>query len=220
MNDYMKITAIMAEPVIYYEDGMHFDGLLAYGAFRDYTQKGGAPLPPINLPWCLDFDLPLEKWECPLPDNVDVDKRLLSDNGKVWGWCGSRVDADWLARGKMEYRKKPDLGAMGRYTEAKAHHLGAGPLKAFDVAYPTMTARELRWVARGEVDQVRHLLSLISHIGKKSTTGMGAVMEWIVEPCDAVPIERRMPCTGGRMGAIRPPYHHISRRVPSDWGAA
>lgn len=217
MSDYMIVTARMREPVIYYEDGMHLDGPLSYAAFRAYQRAGGAPLPPITDPWAVDFDLPLERWAIPLPDGADVDQRLLDSQGLVWGWMCSRVEADWLGRGKMEYRKRPDTQRMGRYTTAKSHQLGTGPLKAFDVAFPTLTARELRWVAVGDVDEVRRLLHLVTHIGKKSTTGMGAVDEWTVETCEQRSFERRMPCDGGMLGAIRAPYHHVSRRVPAGW---
>ena len=215
--EYMTVTARMREPVVHYEDGMHLDGILAYAAFRIYQREGGAPLPPINEAWCLDFDLPLTRWVRPLPVGCDVDQRLLID-GEVWGFCASRVNADWLARGKMEYRKRPDLDRMRRYTQAKSHSLGAGALKAFDVAYPTMTARELHWMAQGDIDAVRAHLALVSHIGKKCATGMGAVGEWLVEPCNAQAIKRRLPVDGGMSGSIRPPYHHISRHVSADWG--
>lgn len=214
----MIIMVTMAEPIIHYEDGMHIDGILSYGAYRDHVRQGLSDLPPITDEWAIDFDLPLERWERPLPKCDEVDARLLTDDGLVWGWCGSRVEAEWISRGKMEYRKKPDCGAMQRYTKAGAHHLGAGPFKAFDVAYPTLTAEKLRWCAIGDVERVRCLLSLVTHIGKKSTTGMGAVQAWSIEPCDSCPIERRFSLEDGWPGAIRPPYHHMSRRVSSGWG--
>jgi hypothetical protein len=215
-HQYMHVTAIMIEPVIYYEDGMHLDGILSYGAFREYN---GPELPPINSPWAIDFDLPLKKWRVDPPGEFSGDKRLLDDNGMLWGWCASRVDAEWFARGKMEYRKRPDIGAMQRFTTSTSHNIGAGALKAFDVAYPTLMASEHHWHAIGYIDAVRRLLSHVTHIGKKSTTGMGAVSEWVVEPCYPVEIVRRMPNDRGRPYAIRPPYHHASRRVPSDWSA-
>lgn len=215
---YMTVTARMREPVIFYEDGMHLDGPLAYAAFREYQRAGGLPLPPIAGEWAEDFGLPLGRWTRPLPAGAQVDRRLLDAEGQVWGWMCSHVDAEWLGRGKMEYRKRPDTQAMARLTKAKSHNLGAGPFKAFDVAYPSLFARELRWVCVGDVDVVRRLLKLVTHVGKKSTSGMGAVAEWIVEPCEQVFIERRMPAEGGMLGAIRAPYHHVSRRVPADWG--
>lgn len=218
MYQYMTVTAHMREPVIYYEDGMHLDGPLAYGAFREYQRGDNPQLPPVTSEWAEDFDLPLERWSRPLPSGSEADPRLLDDQGQVWGWCCSRVEAEWLGRGKMEYRKRPDTQRMMRYSGAKTHHLGAGPLKAFDVAYPTIFARELRWVCKGDVEGVRRLLRLVTHLGKKSTTGMGAVADWAVEACELRVIMRRLPAEGGMTGSIRAPYHHVSRRVPADWG--
>ena len=212
----MRVKAIMDEPIIYYDDGMHLDGILSYAAYREYITNDNPPLPPNNGPWAIDFDLPLEKWFRSLPIGSKVDFRLL-EGGKVWGWYASKVIVNLVHYNKMEYRKRPPMNYMRYYTNSKNHNVGAGPLKAFNVSFPTMISRELHWFAKGDIESVRRLLNLVSNIGKKSTTGMGSVESWHVDECDPCPIYRRLPIEDGTPRSIRPPYHHISRHVLSDW---
>lgn len=217
----LKVTARMGEPVIYYHDGLHLDGLLAYGAYIEHIRNGGEDLPPISSPWAVDFELPLAKWSRPVPEGAEVDARLLNGDGDLWGWCASAAIADWVAHGKMEFRKRPDIARMARYTAHPSHHLGAGPFKAFDVAYPTELAFKIEWYALGDRERVEALLQDVTHIGKKHNVGMGKVLEWTVDDTERDwsverdgALMRRMPRDGGRPGTIRAPYHHPSRLVP------
>lgn len=217
-----RVRAFMGEPLIYYHDGLHLDGILAWGAYVAHVREHGADsLPPINSPWAIDFDLPLAKWQRPVPAGAQVEPRLLDSDGMLWGWCGSAAVADWVAHGKMEFRKRPDLGRMMRYTSSPRFHLGAGPHKAFDLTYPTELAFEITWYALGDRSRCEDLLADVTHIGKKHNLGMGKVLRWVVEDMgvdwsverDGV-LMRRMPRDGGRMASIRAPYHHPSRLAP------
>lgn len=222
MNTPFRVRAVMGEPLIYYHDGLHLDGLLAWGAYQAHVREHGADgIPNINAPWALDFDLPLARWQRPVPDGATLHPNLLDADGMLWGWCASAGFAEWVAHGKMEFRKRPDLMRMARYTKNPSHHLGAGPFKAFDLAYPTELAFEIEWYALGDRERCEALLCDVTHIGKKSKLGMGKVLRWEVEDIghdwsiekEGV-LMRRMPRDGGRPGTIRAPYHHQSRRAP------
>ena len=238
----MRVVARMDEPIAYLGDLLHLDGLLAYGVYHDLDERTRRTIPPIETTdWPQDFALPLALWSVPACSSDD--DRLLRSRTKLtanrpggergperrlWGWCASAADETaWLGRGKVEIRKKPDLGAMTRYTDAKSHNLGAGHTKAYDLAIPTVTALEVVWWAHGDPDRVRYLLTkYVPAIGKKRNLGNGTVRDWIVEPTDedrSVLHEgrpmRRLPrgaCEGAPgHGAIRPPYYHPSRVVES-----
>lgn len=224
----MRIVARLAEQVGYLGDLLHIDGPLAFAAYRDLPSNVRNAMPPIEaVEFPEDFDLPLAKWTTAYEpvDHDPLDGRLLDEQHRIWGWCGTAADdGSWQVRAKMEVRKKPDLKAMGRYTSAKSHNTSAGHMKAYDLAIPTVLSREVTWYALGDIDRVRYLLTTHVHaLGKKRNLGAGTVLEWIVEPADVetdgVMVEgmlrRRMPIGAAdgspRTGPIRPPYHHPSR---------
>jgi hypothetical protein len=224
----MRITARMDGEIVYLGDLLHIDGPIASAVYQDLDADARGAIPPLDgAEWPLDLDLPLSRWLVPYDVGVHgpVDARLLAD-GAVWGWCASAADDEaWLRRGKREYRKKPDLARMSRYTDAKSAHLSSGHMKAYDLAFPTVLAAQVVWHAIGDVDKVRALLQRhIYAIGKKRGTGAGRVREWVVESEDldrSVMVDgvlaRRMPAGSApgspRFGSIRPPYHSNSRSL-------
>lgn len=98
-------------------------------------------------------------------------------------------------------------------------------MKAYDLKLPTVFAPQQTWHALGDIDRVRHLLSYVPAIGRKRNLGAGTVLEWSVERCEEDcsvahngAATRRVPAFFGlegapHYGAIRPPYHHRSRRM-------
>lgn len=219
----LVVTAELSEPVLYYGDGMHLDGLLAYSAFRVYARHNGLDgIPHITDQWVVDFDLPLCRWTTPAPDGTDP--RLLTPDGLIWGWCASAVQIPEDApRRSVALRKMPATDEMARYTDSPSISLGAGALKAADLVFPAVMTRTLTWYAAGHKNRVRRLLKHISHVGKKTAHGYGRVQRWSVRKadedwsiCRGDTLTRRMPSTtrprahAHRM-AIRPPYHHHSR---------
>lgn len=233
----MRITAHLAEPIGYLDDLLHIDAALAYGAYHDLnlaTRKTIAPIQTTD--WPVDLRLPLSTWwadhDPAYHGSVDtrfLKRRRTGTHGtepQLWGWCASAADdTAWLGRSKCEVRKKPALAEMGRYTEAKSHHLGTGHMKAYDLAIPTVLAHEVTWFAHGDPIHVRHLLSTyVPAIGKKRNIGNGTVSEWLVEPCEedrSVILNgramRRLPSGTAegtqRHGTIRPPYYWTAGRA-------
>jgi hypothetical protein len=206
----LRVTAVLAEPVVYFGDGMHFDGILSWGAFAALSPEAREALPSIGGPTAVDFDMPLARWKV----------------GDVWGWRASAAHAEWLADTKVEVRKRPPQAEMARYTTAGSVQINCGSFKAQDKAFPARVAREVVWYAVGERPAVEALLAFVPHIGKLSRHGNGRVLEWRVDqwaPDWAIErdgaLTRRMPAAyrpdevPGR-GGLRAPYHHLSRQGP------
>lgn len=213
----MLVTAKMAEPVVYYDDGLHLDGILAWAAYLDLTEDERWGLPPITDDWATDFDLPLQRWHV---DVVAMDARLRGDEG-VWGWCATQVLSGWLRRGSHEIRKKPAAEKMARHTASPSVNLGTGPGKAYNLIVPTAFAHELHWAAIGDMKEALRLLSThVQGVGKHCARGMGRVLHWSIRQVDVstedILKNRVMPCSERQatcIRAIRPPYHHGSRHT-------
>ncbi len=232
------IVAEMTEPTVYFGDGLHIDGPLAYGAYMDLPLEQREQVPSISSAWAVDFDLPLEKWEGPAVLLEGTDPRLTTDRvitadddgllrGTVWGWRASAaIPLDVPVEGLHELRKKIEVGRMSFYTGAKSHNVGTGPMKGRNMKFPTTFVRRFRWYLNGDSDRALWLLRKHVHaIGKLSRHGMGRVKEWMAEEVerdksvmDGGRIMRRLPHSMAApesdrygLGAIRPPYHHRSR---------
>jgi CRISPR type IV-associated protein Csf3 len=228
----------MSEPVVYYGDGMHLDGILAWAKYTDLPRKERAEVPPITEPWAWDFDLPLRTWSVASVTAVYIDDRLFVNRprvrdghkeGALWGWCASAVHADWLCQDRYAIRKRPELEQMVRYTTSPSVNLGAGQQKATNLLLPARFATELHWYAVGDMTEVERLLTThVRAVGKITTKGPGSVMHWHVEPWKddwsvtrEGALTRVMPiayeASGGfaAEASIRAPYHHASRIVPA-----
>lgn len=205
----MRVRARMQEPVVAARTEVHLDGVLSWGAFVAYEREHGrGSLPPMTSKQCVDFDLGLATWA----------------HGDVWGWCASAVRwPDEVLRGTDYVRRKPPLDEYVRHTQAKRTDIGVGPAKAHNKPVPVTFAQHVEWYALGDVSYVRRILDDVRAIGKLVGHGHGTVIEWIVEPFEHDwsierdgKLMRRMPSGwGGResthWGAVRAPYHHITR---------
>lgn len=246
------ITATMSEPIVYYGDGLHIDGPISYGAYMDLPRAKRETLPPISDPWALDLELPLERWRGPCLVDIGTDPRLTTDGAfiedaesgylraEVWGWKASAAVPVGVPLASIhELRKKIAVQEMGRYTSAKSHHVGTGPMKGKDLRFPKVFVREIRWYAVGDAERIERLLGYVHAIGKLAKQGQGRVESWKVRPIEAdlsmfvqsvegrIPM-RRLPSLmvedrSASIGAIRPPYHHRSRYAwtvePEAWEA-
>lgn len=245
-----RVFARMSDPIVYLDDLLHLDGLIAYGAFHDLdmrTRKTIEPIETCEIP--TDIEIPLSRWYVEYEPSVHgaVDPRVLRvrkmgaeerrEHGKdapaLWGWCASAADNQaWELRGKVEVRKKPELGAMSKHTEATSANIGAGHMKAYDLVFPTVFSRRVEWWCHGDMAETLRLLrSYVFAIGKKRNTGNGKILEWSAEPMtedwstvrDGKPTRRLpvgavvdadgQPVGSIRYGAIRTPYYHRSRVV-------
>lgn len=234
----VRVVARMDEPIAYLGDLLHLDAPLAYASYHDLDERTRRTIPPIeSTDFPVDLELPLSTWWLPYDEqrHGPIDPRLMKRNRmdstdrsqRLWGWCASAAVEAWDGRSKLEVRKRPELGRMTRYSDAKTANVSSGHMKAYDLAIPTVFAREVVWHAFGDADKVQALLTrFVPAIGKKRNIGSGTVREWRVEVveedrstvADGGPM-RRLPAgaTSGpaRSGAIRPPYYHHTRLVMS-----
>lgn len=221
----LHIVAKMAEPVVYYGDGMTFDGILAAAWMRDlpYTVTSKWPTASRSEPWLRDLELPLARWSAPYAGACHPN--LRDEAGNVWGWCASSVFADWRIHGRAEVRKRVPMDEHKRWGSGYEVNVSAGRYKAHDLKLPARFARELHWFALGKPGPVERVLRKhITSLGRKVCQGHGVVLEWVVEPwhedwsvrCGDT-LTRPMPAGFGRghraMRGIRAPYWHPSRMV-------
>lgn len=223
----LEVVATLSEPLVYFDDGLHLDGILGWAAVQQYKEERGRGVGHCKPGWLGDLDLPLARWAVPAPRPQRYHSWMMTrDHEHVWGWCASGVlGLERTAVGRVEIRKRPETTEMARWTEASKHQLGTGPLKAYDLSLPALTVRELRWSALGDPSGVRELLERVTHVGKKCALGMGKVAEWSVrEAADDWSIARegkltrRMPDPTGKSGlvaAVRAPYQDPNRRMPA-----
>lgn len=219
----LRIRAVMREPVVYYGDGMHLDGIVAYGVYCGLSRAQQDALPPIRGEWAVDMPLPLARWQCAPPPGCDP--RLLDEDGQLWGWRASAVHGDWPLHDRHNVRKMPQTDAMATWAGDGSVNIAGGPHKASDIPYPARWARVLTWYAVGDLAGVYEALGRVRSVGKLANHGMGRVDSWQVEAVDndgSIEVDgelaRTMPSTYRpevlpRLLGIRPPYHHPSRQI-------
>lgn len=71
----------------------------------------------------------------------------------------------------------------------KRVNLSAGPQKMFRIPIETKLLRgdKVTWWCVGLPVEIEALLMLVTGLGKRRAVGLGAIREWLVEPCDPWP---------------------------------
>lgn len=222
----IEVTAHLAEPLVWYGDGLHLDGLLGAAVAQEYEEAGDPLPPPDHSDWPDDIDLPLARWTAPLSGSCHA--RLLDESGELWGWSATDAHPDGpKVESSHALRRMIDVGDFVEHTDAARYKRSSGTLKPKDKTYPTLMVPRLRWRAEAtDVERAADLLDrYISHLGKLRHHGMGRVQRWEVTEVDRFSLvadgatTRHLPAsivtTDQRptRGAIRPPYWHPSRSV-------
>lgn len=219
MGDY-TVTAHMAEPIVNWSPSMMLDGPLSYGAFRRHQRpnRKTGNLPRLTDGYAYDFPLPLGTWDC---DPVGGEHpTLLNHDGRLWGWRTSAViTEDAVATSGVDVRRRPATNQMIRWSQAKRHDIGAGPLKARNVRLPAAFAHRLSWnIQSDSPDAVMRLLSYVTHLGRLKGHGHGRIITWtIADGPENGWLERPMPYAGGQRMGVRAPHWHPTRQVPCSW---
>lgn len=214
----VRVVARMAEPYMPGIDGLHLDGILAFGFYLSMDRDERDRLPPIDSPSVVDLDLPLAKWTSDTEDD-DVHIDLLNDDGLVWGWLASKEAAVNVIKSQHAVRKKPAVDEMVRYSKDSSYNMSLGPLKASNIAYASSFSRELEWICIGDPSRIEALLSKVRGVGKAASNGQGRVLSWHVSEDPSisaadVTARRRMPSPDGVViRGVRPPYHHHTRQT-------
>jgi CRISPR type IV-associated protein Csf3 len=65
--------------------------------------------------------------------------------------------------------------------------ISAGPQKSYRIHDVLWWAErdELEWFCIGEPDELRSLLSIVTHLGRRRAVGRGKVQQWSVGPCES-----------------------------------
>lgn len=178
----LRVWCDLAEPVVYFGDGMCFDGILAAAWMRDlpYELTSRWPSATRDEPWVRDLELPLARWSVPYQGACDP--RLRDDAGRVWGWCASAVHAEWSIQTRVEVRKRVAIDEMTRWSEAVDVEVAAGRHKAYDLTLPARIARRLEWYVVGHADEILRVLQThMTAVGRKVGHGHGRVLRWRVD---------------------------------------
>ena len=150
--------------------------------------------------------------------------------GGDWYWaCSFNTEAPrheyvmhWHKRFDDQLEQYIDFrGKRGRVDTKSAK------FKAYRMPMVIQLFDRLTWYAVGDLETVRDLCNAVTHIGKKSAQGLGAVDYWTVEPrpedwsvaagdrlTRAVPLSDMPGDIAGRVSqyGIRPPYWHSSHQ--------
>ena len=146
--------------------------------------------------------------------------------GDNWYWACSFNTEPPLHEYVMHWHKRFD-DHLEKYIDFRGKRgrvdTKSGKYKAYRMPLVLQLFDRLTWYAVGDLEAVRDLCSTVTHIGKKSSQGLGAVDYWEVEPWPedwsearggkmmrAIPVELGLPAgvQKGRMAiyGVRPPY--------------
>jgi CRISPR type IV-associated protein Csf3 len=203
----LRITARLQAPVIC-DDRLPLDGVLFYFAMRGRY----------------GFEVSTVPLNAVIGD--DADKRKLvpfalyyRNVGGVNYWLYRCSFACWVgtvAEGRDYWAKRFDVkqsqivdfgGRRGKVITK------SGKYKGYRMPVFTRHALAVRWYAVGDKREVERLLNFCTHLGKKSSQGYGAVLDWQVESWqDDWSIEsprglmRAVPSESGLLAGFRPSY--------------
>ena len=205
----LKISAIMQDGrIATTEPWLPLDSILSAAWIRKYHPEQFY-LPATTSNNIIIADLPLAK----------------TGNAEDWAWSCSFNTIRPITEYIMHWHKRFDdyreqyIDFRGKRGKIDAK---AGKYKSYRMPLVVQIYDRLEWYAIGDIDKVKELCSMITHIGKKTSQGLGAVDHWEVIPwhedwslyCDnrltrAIPITQEL--RSGveaitRQYGIRPPY--------------
>lgn len=151
----------------------------------------------------------------------------------LWNWACSFNMAPPLIEYVMYWHKRFD-DQLEKYIDFGGRRgridIKSSKYKAYRMSLVVQLFDRLEWYAVGDPGKVLDLCRGVTHIGKKSSQGLGAVDWWEVAPwpkdwseavggklARAIPVELGLPpgVTSGRVGTygIRPPYWHTDHQA-------
>lgn len=97
-----------------------------------------------------------------------------------------------------------------------------GTYRGYRMPVPYRHALAVTWYVVGEPLEIRRLLALVTHVGKKTAMGWGVVQDWTVEPHAQDwsvtgpdgQLMRPIPQDGGLLYGVCPPYWLPRHQVP------
>lgn len=177
----LRITAKLDTPVSMPSGALQFDAVLAAAV----AKRDNIP-PACTAAEMVPIDIPVQRSEC----------------GRFHLTTSSFQDAE-IHHLRYTNRRMPveQLQWMGD-GKTKTVNLAAGAQKHFRVPMETMHVKGDRvqlWCV-GDANEIRMLLTLVTHLGKRRAVGLGKVVSWTVEPCEPWP---GFPCVSVEGDAMR-----------------
>lgn len=157
----LVVTAELVTPVIHAERNLtHLDSILAFAAITahpvasDYDTVAVIPLP-LDLAWVSDGGQPL--------------------------WCCSPLVPVGETLESREYWHKRYPSHRSEFCEKINANTSAGRWKEYRTPVHAQQVGRLRALCIGNADELRRLLAIVTHVGKKGSMGYGRVARWTVE---------------------------------------
>jgi len=202
----LKVTAKMLTGQVATTDGyLPLDSILAYAWMRE------------NHPELMGVD-PGKGAPVIIPDSLPIEKRGSGDD---WYYACSFACFTPLKETRRYWHKRFDAHLAEEYVDFGKRrgkvNVKSAQYKNYRMPLNILLIPEITWYLVADKEEVERLLCYITHIGKKTAQGLGAVKQWIVEPIDEdlswlrpIPDEN-----GDDFISIRPPYwyHENFRKV-------
>jgi CRISPR type IV-associated protein Csf3 len=176
----------------------------AYGS-EEFTTPGA----PTVVDGCKDTSLPLAR---------------VDEHGPMWFYAASFAQwGDYYVDGGDHWSRRFAMGRVKYLDERKVSvDIASGRFKSYRMPVFYRHALEIHWYAVGLQRRIAELLPHMTHIGKKTSQGWGAVTEWRVEK---VPedfsvygprgeLMRAVPAEGGILSGFRPSYWYSKNQAP------
>lgn len=184
------------------------DGILKYQILRERHGAQDVTVPGVELHSTDESS----KWEQQGMPLLKVGKHV----SRWWYYAASfAVWPDHVADGTDHWVKKFDsrLIDLLESKTPKRLDVGRGRYRAYHMPVFYRATSHVDWYVVGDRVRIESLLSTVTHIGKKTAQGWGAVSRWTVEPhaedwsCwrDGKPM-RAIPASEGVLYGVRPSY--------------
>lgn len=207
------ITAALRCGVI--SDGLlPIDAMLYYALHRD-TRPGER--------W---LALPRQSARIAEPEDVPLVLPIKRLDGSTREWYYAASCARWpseMADGTDYWTKRTDSRYADLVTTRARVPISGGRYRAYRMPVSYRHALTVSWCVVGEPTEIRRLLQLVTHLGKKTEMGWGAVASWTVATSDddwsvrdaSGRLTRPVPdADGGVLYGFRPPYWHPRNQTP------
>jgi CRISPR type IV-associated protein Csf3 len=229
-----EVTARLGSPVaVSVPWGIALDGLLA-AEIRERVKAAARDAGTDYIPYDPDPDVVPPVVELPLA-------RCTAAGDQAWHWCATFAHpVDEIAGPHVEYwTTRPDQRALADIAGELPVNVSPrqGRYRAHIMPLPVTIAAALCWRGVGDPDQVHELLSGLTAIGRKRSSGYGHILGWTVTAHpDAETWEYSHLHRSGKLGrttppacltrcpdvaagepvsmGLRPPYMHPSTRGP------
>jgi len=204
----IKVTAKLLTGQVATTDGyLPIDGMLAYVWMKE------------NHPELMEGEAG-KNAQIIIPDSLPIEKRGI---GEDWYYASSFACYMPIKETRRYWHKRFDAQFAEEYVDfgkrrGKVNVKSAG-YKNYRIPLNIILIPEITWYLVGNKTEIERMIREITHIGKKTSQGLGAVREWVIETMEEdlswlrpIPDEN-----GDDFVAIRPPYWYVENYRKVVW---